>query len=156
MAIIVILGVYPKLKIVIALLILACFLGAYFYYQGSRSAGMPPIALSGGVIPLCGTKPNCVCSMHEPSDEHYVEAIALNDKKMPDVVAAIESLGGEIIASDGMNIQAVFSSGIFRFVDDFLVQIDGGSLNVRSSSRVGHSDLGANRKRVEQLRQALS
>ncbi len=147
---------YLKMKMVIFLIALVCLLCGFFYYQGVRSGKQAPLVWSAGVIPVCGEKPNCVCSLQDPLDEHYIEPIALGDHDVADVTAAIESIGGEIITHDGVTIQAIFSSGIFRFVDDLLVQVDGGKLNVRSSSRVGHSDFGANRKRVEQLRQALS
>ena len=55
------------------------------------------------------------------------------------------------------HITATFTSLIFRFVDDvdFIVREDG-TIDVRSASRVGHSDLGANRRRIEDLRERLS
>lgn len=147
---------FLKLKIVIFVLAMACLLCGFFFYQGFRSGKQAPLDWSAGVIPVCGEKPNCVCSLQDPLGKHYVEPIAFRDRDVAEVAAAIESIGGEIITSDGVTIQAIFSSGIFRFVDDLLVQVDSGKLNVRSSSRVGHSDFGANRKRVEELRRALS
>ena len=44
------------------------------------------------------------------------------------------------------------------FIDDLEAYLPEGSnvIQVRSASRVGHSDLGANRRRVEALRQAFS
>lgn len=47
-----------------------------------------------------------------------------------------------------------FRSRIFRFVDDveFLFDPQDRLIHVRSASRVGHSDLGVNRKRVEKIR----
>ena len=47
-----------------------------------------------------------------------------------------------------------FRSRIFRFVDDveFLFDLDHKLIHVRSASRVGYSDLGVNRKRVEKIR----
>lgn len=52
-------------------------------------------------------------------------------------------------------LHAVFTSLVFRFQDDveILRDADAQVLHVRSASRVGHSDLGVNRKRVERLRQ---
>lgn len=143
------------LNIVAGFLILACLACGYFYYQGSRSATLAPVTLAAGSIPKCGSRPNCVCSLQDPTDEHFIEAIDLGGRDALAVVAAIESIGGRIVSSDDVTIQATVTSGIFKFVDDLIVQIDNGTLNVRSSSRVGHSDLGANRKRIELLRQAL-
>ena len=98
--------------------------------------------------------------MQDASDDHYIEAIELAagaaEESAGSVVAAIESLGGKVTGNDGEIIQATFTSGIFKFVDDVQVRIGTDKLQVRSSSRVGHSDLGANRKRIERLRQALS
>jgi uncharacterized protein (DUF1499 family) len=47
-----------------------------------------------------------------------------------------------------------FRSRIFRFVDDveFLFDRDSKVIHVRSASRVGYSDLGVNRARVEKIR----
>ncbi len=49
---------------------------------------------------------------------------------------------------------ATYTSRIFRFVDDmeFRLLPEKKTIHVRSGSRVGHSDLGVNRKNVERLR----
>jgi uncharacterized protein (DUF1499 family) len=51
-------------------------------------------------------------------------------------------------------IHAEFTSFLFRFVDDVEFLLDDGSktIHVRSASRVGYSDLGVNRRRVEAIR----
>jgi len=125
------------LKVAIALLILILLLFAYFFYQGKVSATKAPPLLSGNTLSVCGSKPNCVSSLQDSTDDHYIEPIELGttEDKANKVVTVIESLGGEVTSSDG--------------------KIDADKLQVRSSSRVGHSDLGANRKRIELLRQAL-
>ena len=45
----------------------------------------------------------------------------------------------------------------FRFVDDINVILDADAelIHIRSASRVGHSDFGVNRKRIEALRTEL-
>ncbi len=47
---------------------------------------------------------------------------------------------------------------LMRFVDDveFHLRPDAGHIAMRSASRVGHSDFGANRKRMEAVRTALA
>lgn len=75
--------------------------------------------------------------------------------------AAIEALKMEIIADGALNeadgagwrVEAVFTSAGFGFKDDFIVRVrpDGEAsvvVDVRSKSRVGISDLGANAARV--------
>ena len=55
-------------------------------------------------------------------------------------------------------LRAVFKTRLMRFRDDFEARLDAeaGRIHVRSASRLGYSDLGANRKRVEALRSAWS
>lgn len=52
-------------------------------------------------------------------------------------------------------IHAEFTSRLLRFVDDVEFLLGPQAIEVRSASRVGHSDLGVNRARVEQLREQL-
>ena len=63
------------------------------------------------------------------------------------------------IAAEGPGfLHAEFRSMIFRFVDDgdFVVDEAAGVIHVRSAARVGSSDLGVNRRRVEEIRQRLN
>jgi uncharacterized protein (DUF1499 family) len=54
-------------------------------------------------------------------------------------------------------IRAESTSRVFHFVDDveFYFPPDEQVIHVRSASRVGESDLGVNRRRIEQIRLAL-
>jgi uncharacterized protein (DUF1499 family) len=61
--------------------------------------------------------------------------------------------------SDGHGyLHAEATSLIFRFVDDLECVLDRAAnvIHVRSASRVGHGDMGVNRKRVERLRQLFA
>jgi len=68
--------------------------------------------------------------------------------------------GAEVISQDERYLHATFASRLMGFVDDvefLLVAGDAGTqpvILVRSASRLGKSDLGANAKRVEMLRGA--
>jgi uncharacterized protein (DUF1499 family) len=59
-----------------------------------------------------------------------------------------------VITVSDSYLHAEFTSAIFRFVDDleFLVDDTAKVIHVRSASRLGTSDLGVNRKRVEEIR----
>ena len=80
--------------------------------------------------------------------------------------AALARLKSKVLAQPRARItearvgyfRAEFTSLIFRFVDDveFLLDENEHVIHVRSASRVGHSDLGANRQRVERLRAAFA
>jgi uncharacterized protein (DUF1499 family) len=61
-----------------------------------------------------------------------------------------------IVTQTDSYLHAEFTSALFRFVDDaeFLLDEPRTTIHVRSSSRIGSSDLGVNRKRIEAIRLA--
>jgi uncharacterized protein (DUF1499 family) len=63
--------------------------------------------------------------------------------------------GVVIVAEAPGYLHAEFPTRWLRFVDDaeFLLDPTAGVIHVRSASRLGHSDLGTNRRRVEAIRQ---
>jgi uncharacterized protein (DUF1499 family) len=78
------------------------------------------------------------------------------------VRATVEQLGWETVQSDAGRgrLEARATSRLFRFVDDVVVRVqpaDSGSVvDVRSKSRDGRSDLGANAMRIRAFADALS
>ena len=70
----------------------------------------------------------------------------------------IEAVSGmkraRMIVDEERYLRAEFTSAFFRFVDDVEFLLDNGTrtIHVRSASRVGYSDLGVNRRRVEEIR----
>jgi uncharacterized protein (DUF1499 family) len=70
-----------------------------------------------------------------------------------DAVQAVldESPAARITGRSGNQIDSVFTTRVFRFKDDVSFAFEDGKLHFRSASRVGHSDLGANRKRMTAL-----
>src|SRR5215468_6972352 len=79
------------------------------------------------------------------------------------VKSKIDGLGWRIVAenADAGVIEATDTSRTFHFVDDIAVRIrpapggEGAIVDVRSKSREGKGDLGANAKRIRKLRDAL-
>jgi uncharacterized protein (DUF1499 family) len=63
-----------------------------------------------------------------------------------------------VVDVDDVYIHAEFTSLVFRFVDDveFLIEPLGKIVHFRSASRVGHSDLGTNRRRMTALSRRLT
>jgi uncharacterized protein (DUF1499 family) len=63
-----------------------------------------------------------------------------------------------IVERDEGYLRAEARTRLLRFVDDveFHLRPDAGEIAMRSASRVGYSDLGANRRRLERLREALA
>lgn len=66
--------------------------------------------------------------------------------------------GAEIIESRADYLYAQFTTPIMKFVDDteFWYEPTQDLIHVRSASRLGKSDLGTNRKRIETIRKQLN
>jgi uncharacterized protein (DUF1499 family) len=115
---------------------------------------------SGNKISPCPSSPNCVSSLSEDR-QHAIEPLQFSgprDAARQKLLAILEKLNrARVTRSDTDYIHAEFRSLIFQFVDDveFLFAAEGNIIHVKSASRVGYSDLGANRRRVEQIRSAF-
>ncbi len=116
--------------------------------------------LENGVLSDCPDKPNCVASIAS-RDAQKVEPIAITGDStdtLDTLVQVIESMsGGSIVQRDTHFIHATFTTRLLGFVDDvfFLYLPDQQAIAVKSQSRLGHSDLGANRKRVAEIKLRL-
>lgn len=123
--------------------------------QGSKS-GQAPGLVSGSLAP-CPDKPNCVCSEFGEDAAHYITPLDYSgvseQNAMGELLQIIEDLGGEVVVSNDEYIAATFSSSLFGFVDDveFRLEPSQERIQIRSASRVGHSDLGVNRNRAEAM-----
>lgn len=105
----------------------------------------------------CPSKPNCVSS-YATSPRQRVEPLTYAGSHIP-AMSRLESLlrslpRVKIITSDGVYLHAEFRSALLGFVDDveFLADTGANVIHVRSASRVGYSDFGVNRRRVEGIR----
>ena len=103
----------------------------------------------------CPDKPNCVSSQSS-QEIHAIAAFSLiennGSQSWKQLTQAVKQAGGEILVDDGHYCHAIFTSSLFRFKDDFEAELGDARIEVRSASRAGTSDLGQNRKRVEQIR----
>ena len=144
----------------ISLAIIALLIVAVGFMLGIKSKQSPPLGLVAGHLRNCPASPNCVSSETEKNDTaHYIKPIPIRDgKAWAKIVTAIENLGGHIVVNDGQYLHATFISALFRYIDDVEARLDASErvIHLRSASRVGHSDLGANRRRLESLRRALA
>jgi len=123
----------------------------------SACAGEPPdgIGVVEGRLAGCPDSPNCVCSF-ETRDSHYIEPLQANLAQVQQVLLGLP--GARIVSSGNNYLYAEFTSRIMGFVDDveFLYDPAAGLTHVRSASRLGYSDMGVNRKRIESIRSSLS
>lgn len=141
-------------------LVLAAAGMVWILIRWGNSAVAPQALFEGqsAELPDCPDRPNCVCSSASRPGQQ-VAAIALSEAPATAVarLAAIvtQISGSRLVLSQDDYLHAEFRSRVFGFVDDLelLVEEDRARISVRSASRVGYSDLGTNRKRVERIRQ---
>jgi uncharacterized protein (DUF1499 family) len=143
------------------LLILAVAILAALFGLARMSARTPDrIGPKDGRLMGCGGPDNCVSSEAENPDRHVAPLAAGGpvDEVMARLKRTIESMeGAEVVQERGGYLRAVFTSRLWRFKDDLECLYDqkAGIIAVRSASRVGYSDFGVNRKRVERLKEML-
>lgn len=112
-------------------------------------------------LPKCPSKPNCVCSEYSDDEKHYVLPIIFSDDIKPSLSLTlkdiISDMGGTVESQNHNYIAATFSSSMFKFIDDFELRIDqeNNTIHIRSASRTGHYDFGANKKRVKLFRKSF-
>jgi uncharacterized protein (DUF1499 family) len=84
------------------------------------------------------------------------------DRAFDRALAAVRAMGWELVASDpaGGRIEATDTTFWFGFKDDIVIRVTpqptGSRVDVRSLSRVGGGDLGANAARIRRYRAALN
>ncbi len=111
-----------------------------------------------GRLAACPTSPNCVSSQADPQDlRHYIAPLAYQGDRESAREKLVTLLEGQkrvsLVVRNDDYLRAEFRSLLFRFVDDVEFYLaDEGRIDVRSASRLGYSDLGVNRKRIEKLR----
>jgi uncharacterized protein (DUF1499 family) len=121
-------------------------------------AGKTPtdIGVHAGRLTACPATPNCVISQGDDKP-HHIDPFAYDG----DDTAALETVrqvvqgmdGHRIVTQTDQYLHVEFRSKIMGFVDDVEFYLTGtGVIHVRSASRVGYSDFGVNRKRLEEIR----
>ena len=122
----------------------------------SACAGEPPqdIGVRDGRLIACPESPNCVSS-YESSEEHSIAALDGNLGQIQQILVAMD--GANIVKQSSNYLYAEFTSSLMGYVDDveFLYDAASNTTQVRSASRVGYSDMGANRSRIEAIRTQL-
>lgn len=124
------------------------------------------VGATGGQLQACDAKrSNCVCSQHEMEGRtpgpHYVPPFAYEgdagDAMTRMIAVLMQQSHCRIVVNRPGYLHAEFTSPALGFVDDveFLLSAADQRIHVRSASRIGLSDFGVNRARVEALREAF-
>ncbi|MEH2087492.1 DUF1499 domain-containing protein [Nostoc sp.] len=122
-------------------------------------AGKRPnnLGISNGKLASCPNSPNCVSS-HSPDASHQIAPLTFTstpEEAITNLKQIIESLPRTKIITESKDyLYAEFKSALLGFVDDVEFYLDRSAnvIHVRSASRLGQSDLGVNRKRIETIR----
>lgn len=150
---------FVKLMLAAILAIPAVFVGMSVYSHFKT----PAAGLVNGMLRPCPLTPNCVCSESiEQSDYARIEPLkSLLDEQKVDagrVIMVIEQTGGKVLQQSETYVHAIYVTPVMRYVDDveFRYDVNASVWHIRSASRVGRSDMQANRARVNKLRAILN
>jgi uncharacterized protein (DUF1499 family) len=146
-------------------LFLPLVLGVILYlsiYPMLKFSGTRPTNLGVKDLRLmpCPSSPNCVCTT-DTGAEHGIAPLAFGTSReaamaaLKGVIQGMERSAIVVESPDYLHVE--FTSKLMGYVDDveFYFDPSGQGIQVRSASRLGKSDLGVNRKRVEAIRQQL-
>ncbi|PSB28287.1 DUF1499 domain-containing protein [Stenomitos frigidus] len=129
-------------------------LSALFSLAGTRPANLGVVD---GKFAPCPTTPNCVSSQSQDK-EHAIDPLrytSTSEDAFSKLKAMLEAQPRvNILTTTDDYIRTEFTIPIVGFVDDVEFYLDRAAnlIQVRSASRLGESDLGVNRKRIETLR----
>lgn len=122
------------------------------------------MALSSGgpaltALAPCPRTPNCVST--QATGAQAIEPftnVGPREAAMRRLLSVLEAMSGTtIVASDSGSIRAEFRTRLLRFTDDatFIYDDATNAIHFRSASRLGRSDFGVNRRRMEEIRTRL-
>lgn len=104
-------------------------------------------------LPVCGETPNCICSQ-DSRNKFSIKSLKgsssiEDDKKKLKKICF--DLGAELLEENKNYLHFLFKTRVFRFKDDVEFLLTKNSIEMRSSSRIGHYDFKANKKRLEKI-----
>jgi uncharacterized protein (DUF1499 family) len=135
-----------------------------FVFLMGCSGTIPKLGVNSGQLMPCPDKPNCV-STQAIEKTHFIQPIHFSgtpQKAQDRLLQALKAMERtNIVVIQENYIRVEFTSNVLRFVDDaefsFLSVANGKIvIDLRSASRIGHSDFGVNRERIEQIRNTFN
>lgn len=152
------------LYLIIALLVVAALVVAVPLVAANTGlfAGTRPdnLGIQNGQLAVCPNSPNCVSSYSEDA-EHGIAPLTYSSNSQEAIANLKQIINSQertkIVTENDNYLYAEFTSKIMGFVDDVEFYLDEAEnvIHVRSASRLGQSDLGANRQRIETIRAKL-
>lgn len=150
---------------ILLLFIIVIWLGIRIALPNSPTifTGTRPINLGvqSGILASCPPTPNCISSQSQDI-EHYIKPLTYSGNPQQAFANLKQTVQNQeranLIGDTDNYFYAEFTSKWMGFVDDveFYLNEDAGEIDVRSASRLGESDLGVNRQRIENIRTQLN
>ncbi|PKG37766.1 DUF1499 domain-containing protein [Psychromonas sp. Urea-02u-13] len=136
------------------------------------SGTSPTLGISDGQLKACPESPNCVSSQ-ATDKQHAIAPIVFNGSAKQAQMQLLSVINtwdrSKVIVVKEDYIRVEFTSAIMRFIDDVEFYFPAVSMakdntektektviQVRSASRLGESDLGVNRERIEKITEQLT
>lgn len=139
--------------IILCALIIAGFL--FFRHLGTRSADITSkLGVHNGQLAAMPDTPNAVSSQTDDASKH-VDALPMQGsakETLTKILACLQEMGNNTVTTQLDNyIHAVFVTPFMKYHDDveFYIDTANNKVQFRSASRVGKSDLGANKARYD-------
>lgn len=126
------------------------------------SVGLSDTVLANKKLPVCDNSSNCLSSQAKIADkQHYIAPLEIKgdpEKAWQEFKQAVANQGRMVIThQNNDSVHAIATSFLLRYIDDIngVLDSDAQLIHIRSASRVSHKEFGANRKRLEALRETL-
>lgn len=118
------------------------------------------LGVQDGKLAPCPDKPNCV-STQSTDEKNKMDSFSYSGTEAETIAKLKDILLNrkrtKIVKEEANYIRAEEKSKLFKFVDDIEFYLDETSKTVhfRSASRIGYSDFGVNRKRMEEIKHSF-
>ncbi len=137
------------------------FIGVILFMFNCAGTRPSNLGATNGKLISCPDSPNCVNSQMDKMDSHFIEPLKYS-KDLKEATGDLKTLISKIpktnlIVEKEAYLYFEFTSKLMGYVDDVEFYFDdlNKTIHVRSASRLGKSDLGVNRKRIESIRSEL-
>ena len=148
---------------------LYCLIGLQFFGISNFEQSTPKSILQTTIqlknktimrLKKCPDSPNCVCTIDSEIDKKKMDALSysgsLADAKnaLKETISAMKNT--QLQAEETDYLHFTFKTTLGGFIDDVEFEFDDASkkINFRSASRVGYSDMGANKRRMKKVGKA--
>jgi uncharacterized protein (DUF1499 family) len=137
---------------------------AFLVWNNHILAGSIPtnIGINNGKLTACPSTPNCINSQVPVNNSQKIAPLQFRGDTPATILKLKQTIATmprtNIVKETNNYLHVEFASKLMGFVDDveFYFDSDNKNIQVRSASRLGESDWGVNRQRIEEIRALLA